>query len=55
VWTDPVTSTLGASVVIHDLDLTVTNQRTGRVYLGNGGIIRDSKNNVEKVSRRLLD
>jgi hypothetical protein len=56
VWTDPVATLLGTvGTLVHDLDLSVTNQRTGRVYLGNGGKLRDSKNNVEKVSRRVRD
>lgn len=50
VWTDPMSSALGANLVLHDLDLSVKNERTGRVYFPNGLTQRETRHNVEKVS-----
>lgn len=50
VWTDPMSSALGATLVLHDLDLSVKNERTGRVYFPNGLNQRETRHNVEKVS-----
>jgi hypothetical protein len=50
VWTDPISSALGANLVLHDLDLSVKNERTGRVHFPNGLNQRETRHNVEKVS-----
>jgi hypothetical protein len=36
VWVDPVTSATSGKVVLHNLDLTVTSDKTGETYWPNG-------------------
>jgi hypothetical protein len=36
VWVDPVASATSAKVVLHNLDLSVTSNKTGQTYFPNG-------------------
>lgn len=48
-WTDRPASPAAASALVNDLDLEVTLPGGGATLLGNGGTLRDSTNNVERV------
>lgn len=48
-WTDRPPSPAAASALVNDLDLEVTLPGGGATLLGNGGAVRDSANNAERV------
>jgi hypothetical protein len=51
-WYDPANSVSAAKQLLHDLDLTITDKSTDRVYYANGktASTQDELNTVEKIS-----
>jgi hypothetical protein len=51
-WYDPANSVSASKQLLHDLDLTITDESTGHVYYSNGktASTQDELNTVEKVS-----
>lgn len=48
-WTDPYTSATSGTIILHNLDLLLSNDRTNALTYPNGRSSADSLNTVEKI------